>query len=108
MRTASITLATFAALCLASGCARGPAPGAAAQPLPFVINAGEILVATSDRESAVEAAGLLQLATVEPVQHDELDCTKGPSHLRVKKTGSLQDEFDSMVSAGWDCVLILD
>ncbi|GAC24319.1 hypothetical protein GMES_2023 [Paraglaciecola mesophila KMM 241] len=56
----------------------------------------------------MEIAKILQLTTLEPVQHDELDCKKGPSHIAIKKKGSLQGAFDDLVDEGWDCVLILD
>lgn len=91
-----------ALLATAQGCAKNPGP------LPFLLESDDVIIESNDRQSAVEVAELLELSIEEPVLYDELDCVKGPSHIRVKKKGSLQESFDDLVDAGWDCVLILD
>ena len=102
MKILNIALLTIISLATLNGCT------SRAVSLPYLIHSDEVVVTASDRASAVEIAKILQLTTLEPVQHDELDCKKGPSHIAIKKKGSLQGAFDDLVDEGWDCVLILD
>lgn len=102
MKKSVICISAIALLAMLPGCSEKP------ESLPFLIQSEGVLIESSDRDSSIEVSKILQLTTVEPVQHDELDCVKGPSHIKVKKEGSLQDSFDDLVDAGWDCVLILD
>ncbi|MEJ2044023.1 MAG: hypothetical protein P8X74_08465 [Reinekea sp.] len=95
-------LCTVALLVGLSGCSKKP------DPLPFIIQSEGVLIESNDRASSAEISKILQLTTTEPVLYDELDCIKGPTHIRVKKEGSLHGAFDVLVDAGWDCVLILD
>ncbi|ABG39935.1 hypothetical protein Patl_1410 [Paraglaciecola sp. T6c] len=102
MKILSVALLATISLVTLNGCTDK------AVSLPYLIHSDDIVIAANDRTSAIEIAKILQLTSLEPVQHDELDCEKGPSHIAIKKKGSLQDAFDDLVDEGWDCVLILD
>ncbi len=102
MKTAIIGILAMVFLAMLSGCSEKP------KPLPFVIQSEGVFIESSDRDSSIEVSQIMRLTAVEPVQYDELDCTKGASHIKVKKKGSLQASFDNLVNKGWDCVLILD
>ena len=75
---------------------------------PYILQSDQTILEATDQQAAVEVAKIIEFKSTTPVLHDELDCTKGNSSIKVKSPGSLQTSFDRLVAADWDCVLIVD
>ncbi len=74
--------------------------------LLYAVHSEGITLYASSQESINEVKDLLGIRG-DAVLKQELDCIKGPSHIKVEGS-DLEGAFDSLVDAGWDCVLILD
>ena len=97
----AIVVAT-AILLITYGCSKK------ATTFPYILQSDQTILEATDQQAAVEVAKIIEFKSTTPVLHDELDCTKGDLHIKVKSPGSLQQPFDRLVAADWDCVLIVD